>query len=311
MQQNISAAAISRIISHNTNVVKASTRNIWSRGFVSTGYGVEVQVTYQHTDRDVIRRNLDHIVEAINSREDRKYFAEKLSGESHGGAYVKVVIRDQTDPQQNEAERAGDVEKLAEEAPHAVTVEEVRAVLAGRWFEYTESPQLAGGGYFVERLEGPRAGTVRVSYKDHPHTSYELVIGGREAYAVDAVERYAESLVQAGYSAWIDYQDTDGWSVLVGPDGHFAHQDKPEDVKEALTALREAVEANDLSFMTRRASDHSIFVYFLVPFKDKLRRVEVSWSNGSYSSIGQFGGSRSEFYSTELAVRFIRSEIAE
>jgi hypothetical protein len=306
MRPNISAAAISRIISSNSNVKKASTRNIWSVGFIVTGYGPEVHVTYQDTDLGVVERNLDHIAELLNGREDRKYYAVKMQAENDH-LFLKVEIFIGQSPE----DEAADVEDMAAESEHAVTVAEVKAVLAGRWFEYTEAPQTAGAGYVVERLETPRAGLVRVSYKDHSHTSYALVTGGREAYALNAVERYTESFVQAGYSAWIDYEDTDGWSVLVGPAGHFAQQDKPEDVKEALTALREAVEADDLSFMTRKAGPTSIFVYFLVPFKDQLRRVEVSWSNGSYSSIGRFGGSRSEFHNTDLTVRFIRSEIAE
>ncbi len=305
MRPSISAAAISRIISANTNIAKASTRNIWSRGFVVTGYGPEVHVTFQDTDRGTAERNLDAIAELLNGREDRKYYAVKMQDENDS-IFVKVEIFTGQSADDNT-----DVEEMAAESEHAVTVAEVKRALSGRWFEYTEAPQLAGAGYVVERLETPRAGAVRVSYKDHPHTSYALVIGGRDAYAVDAVERYAASLTEAGYSTWIDYADTDGWSVLVGPAGHFAQQDSPEAVKGALTALREAVEAADLSFMTRRASDNSIFVYFLVPFKDKLRRVEVAWSNGSYSSIGRFGGFRSEFHNTELTVRFIRSEIGE
>jgi hypothetical protein len=302
MRPNISAAAISRIISANSNVAKASTRNIWSRGFVVTGFGPEVHVTFQDTDLGCAERNLDAIAELLNGRDDRKYYAVKMQDENDS-LFIKVEAFIGQSPE----DEAADTENMAAESEHAVTVAEVNQVLEGPCYPYSEG----AAGYVIERLETPRAGIVRVSYKDHAFTSYAMVTGGRETYALNAVEHYASRLTQAGYSAWIDYADTDGWSVLVGPAGHFAQQDKPEDITAALTALREAVEANDLGFMTRKAGDHSIFVYFLVPFRDKVRRVEIFWGNGSYSSIGSLGGSRSEFHNTELTVRFIRSEIVE
>lgn len=303
MRQNISAPAISRIISA-TSVKKAPTGNTWGRGFLVTGYGPEVHVHYQDTDPGVVDRNLNYIVETINGREDRKYFAHKTQDE-HRTSLVIVEIR-REDHGTDEAK-----EKMAAESEHAVTVAEIKKVIAPGRFEYTEAPQLAGAGYVIERAEHPRDGLVRVSYKDHPHTSYALVSGGREGYAHATVQSYAIALVNAGYSTWIEYAENDGWSVLVGPDGAFGVQDSPEEIREALNVLRTAVEGDDLAYMTRKAGPQSLFVYYLVPFKDKLRRLEVSWSGGRYTASGRFGGPRNDFYNLPHLVEHIGHELKD
>jgi hypothetical protein len=100
MTVKISASAISRIIS-GTNIKKAH-RTGWSTGFYVTGYDVRVEVTYQSTEPDHVERNLAAIVETINGRADRKYFAKigasLLGGE---GLVVVVVRRDDTNPEHN------------------------------------------------------------------------------------------------------------------------------------------------------------------------------------------------------------------
>lgn len=96
------------------------------------------------------------------------------------------------------------------------------------------------------------------------------------------------------------------------PQSLLSQEEEAEAAKEPLMALREAVEANDLAFMTRKAGPTSIFVYYLVPFKDKLRRLEVFYSGGCYASYGQFGGpGRHEFFNTRNLIGFIRDEIAD
>ncbi len=280
--KKISAGAISRIISGNTDVKKAPKEG-WGRGFTVTGYDVVVHVHYQDTDAAVVERNLDKIVETLNERP--KYLATKIFKD---GLYVEVVIRPEKEP---------------------VPLSEVKAVLntGRRFFEYDTR-----GAGFLAQSEGH---LVRVSYQDTPHTSYALVNGGRDAYSHQMVGLYAEALTKAGFSVQIDY--TDGIdSVLVGRPGEFSvpmsQEEEAEAAKAPLLALREAVEENDMAFMTRKAGPTSIFVYYLVPFKDKVRRMEVFWRNGSYGSYGRFGSpTRSEFHNTELAVRFIRSEIAD
>lgn len=297
MRQNISAPAISRIIS-GTSVRKAPTGNTWGKGFTVTGYGPEVHVHYQDTDTSVVDRNLDYIVETINDRQDRKYFARKTQNE-YGSSLVIVEAR-REDHGTEEAK-----EQQAAESPHAVTVAEVREVIQKGRYAY----DAMGAGYVVERAEGFSDRLVRVSYKDHPHTGYALVVGGREGYKQSAVDGYAKDLVSAGYAAWVEYEENDGWSVLVGPADAFVDQDRPEDIKEALTDLREAVEASDLSYMTRKAGDHSLFVYYLVPFKDKLRRVEVFWVGGVYKLAPRFGGPAREFYNIPFLVEEIGREV--
>jgi len=301
---NISAAAISRILSSTTSLRKAPTSNTWGVGYLVTGYGPEVHVHYQANDHETVQASLDRIASVINGRVDRKYHAAKVTGD-YGTVHVLVEARR---PEHDTPEAK---EQMAEESPHAVTIAEVKKVISVGRYEYTEAPKLAGAGYVVERAEFPRDGLVRVSYKDHPHTSYALVTGGREAYAVSAVESYATSLVQAGYSTWIEYEENDGWSVLVGAPGHFPSQDKPDEVKKALTELREAVEANDVAYMTRKAGDHSVFVYYLVPFKDKVRRCEVFYSGGVYKLSPRFGGPMREFYNIPFLVEEIGHELRD
>lgn len=304
MRPNISASAISRILS-STSLRKAPASNTWGKGFLVVGYGPVVRVYFQDTDEDTQRRSLDYIAEVINGRVDRKYVAAKTQDPETKSHYVQVQARTKEDDAPEAKER------MAEASPHAVTIAEVKKAIAIGRYEYTEAPQLAGAGYVVERAEFPRDNLVRVSYKDHPHTSYALVTGGREAYAVSTVERYATDLVQAGYSTWIEYQENDGWSVLVGAPGHFPNQDSPDEVKKALAELREAVEADDLAYMTRKGGDHSLFVYYLVPFKEKVRRLEVFWTNGRYTASGRFGGPMNDFYNLPHLIEHIGHELKD
>jgi len=141
------------------------------------------------------------------------------------------------------------------------------------------------------------------------------VEGGRDKYSHDAVNGYAKDLVEAGYSVQIGFEDGEDY-VLVGTAGEFqaglSQEEESEAAQEPLRALREAIEAKALSYMTRKAGPTSIFVYYLVPFKDKLRRLEVFHSGGCYASYGRFGGpARHEFFSLDGLVRFIHSEIAD
>lgn len=292
----IHAPAISRMLNH-AGIRKAPTENTWGQGFVVVGYGVEVEVTYQDTDQAQVRRNLDAIRETINA--NPKYLAITSKDSTGELNVVKVVIR----PDEDKIEAV--TEKLAEESPNAVTKAEIADCLKG-CFRFTGN----ASGYEITREPAPDDRMVRVTYRDTPHTSYSEGTGGRDKYSHDRVQHYFRLISEAGYAAMIDYDEvTNTDSVLVGVRGEFGVQDSPEEIEEALNALRKAVEADDIAYMTRKAGDHSIFVYFLVPFRDKLRRCEVFWTGGVYKLCPRFGGPMREYYNREFLVEEIGREL--
>lgn len=305
--KKISAAAISRIISSITDEqgekIRKAPKSGWGKGFYVVGYDVAVTVYYQDTDQAVVEEKLNQIVETLNGRADKKYFAKIESLDStdyRGSLVVKVVVRDE-----NNSEHVA--EPKAEETPEAVTVQEVRRALLGPCYEYTSS----ASGFVAERCEENPL-LVRVFYRDHPHTRYTLVEGGRDAHMHASVEHYADLLANAGFSVCVDYDPERGDSVLVGPAGHFQGEEDPEAIKEALLALREKIEDAELAFMTRKAGPNSLFIYYLVPFKDKVRRLEVSYGHGQYRSVGRFGNSRmATLKGADEVVEFARAELAD
>lgn len=302
----ISAAAISRILK-NAGIKKAHSTG-WSIGFSVIGYGPVVEVGFQTTDDAYMRQQLADIVKVVNGHKSGRYFA--VTTKDHlGSEHVRVVARDE-----NEAEEAETVKEVSEESGHAVTTDEVNAVLTRRFFPYMDLPQSKTSGYVLSRAEGSDSHLVRVVFKDHPHTTYSPETGGPEVYAQTVTERYSEALTRAGYSAVIGLHEGE-WSLLVGRSGEFLVQSVEEEAEAAegpLLALRKAVEDKALSYMTRQAGHHSLFVYYLVPFKDKVRRVEVFWSGGVYKSRGQFGqGIWFRHATVEAMVEFIHGELAE
>jgi hypothetical protein len=177
-----------------------------------------------------------------------------------------------------------------------------------RYYPFEES----GSGFVVERAAAPNDHLVRVTYRDSSHTTNAPETGGRDAYSHAIVTRYAELLMEAGYSVCMDFQGNED-SVLVGHPGEFgkSQQDTAKDAKEALAELREAVEDDDLAYMTRKAGPTSIFVYYLVPFKDKVRRLEVFWSEGVYQATRRLGGPKDEFFNMAHLLEHIRHELAD
>lgn len=289
----ISAPAVSRLISAHTNVRKASSTG-WSVGFYVTGYGAMVEVGYQDTNPVAVEVALKDVCDAVNNHPARKYEA-KIEGQ-----LVRVTARAET-----EEER---MEKLAEESPFGVTLAEVRKVLAPGRFEYSAN----GAGYEVTREAAPNDRLVRVTFRDHSHTNYAPETGGRGAYSRNAVKSYARSLIQAGYSVQIGFEDGEDF-VLVGQAGEFSKtpEQEAEEARGPLMALREVVEADSPFYTTRKAGNCSILVYSVLPGR-ALRGVEVFWQDGSYGSYvsyGRFGEARSEFHNVDLALRFIRSEL--
>lgn len=292
MATNVHTPSISRILS-NAGVRKVASTTSYSTGFECIGLGPVVQIHYTPRQIDDQAAELERIAKILNERP--KYTAKVIDG------IVEVRLADEKTDEQIKEER---MEKAAEESPYGVTKAEVNKVLAGPCYAYTEQ----AAGYVIERETGGNDRLVRVYYRDHAYTSYAMVVGGREAYFRDAVKMYADKLRAAGFSVKVE-GDYD--YVLVGQPGEFVSEDDPTEVKESLSELREAVEAADLAFLTRKAGPASLFVYYLVPFKDKVRRLEVFRRNGSYAAYGRFGGSRSEFHSVDLTLRFIRSELVD
>jgi hypothetical protein len=202
----ISAAAISRILK-GEGIRKAPT-STYGRGFLVTGYDVEVHVHYQDTNSFRQHQEMDRIVKLLEGRTDLKYKAIKMNG-AYNTWYVKVTCRTAEEIREIRLEQA------AEESPFAVTKREVRVVLhqGGDLYGYSKWDS----GFYVERVDTPAmARLVRVLYRDHPHTTYAPETGGREAYRASRIERYADKLRKAGYSVLVD-----GVCVLVGQPGEF------------------------------------------------------------------------------------------
>lgn len=299
MNNTISAPAISRIISSNTSIKRARNTG-WSTGFYVVGLGVRVEVGYQDTDTVAVENNLAYIADTINGRADKKYAAE-IEQTENGSPMVVVTLRSEDEIKEER------MEKAAEESPYAVTKREVNVVLANGCYPYTDEPQNRGAGYVIERAEHPNTRLVRVTYRDHPHTGYALVEGGRDAYFRDSIQMYVDKLRKAGYSVKVegDYE-----SVLVGISGEFPDEADPDDTKAVLAELREAVEAEDVAYMTRKASPTSLFVYYLVPFKDKVRRLEVSWTGYCWTATRRLGGPADTYFNIPVLLDHIRHELA-
>lgn len=297
METNISAAAISRIV-NTTGIRKARKGNDWSRGFEVFGLKNAVEVAYTAGSGEDKTAVLRQIAEAVNSHPSGKYTAEVVSSGSFiVSEGVRVVLKTPEDM----------VEAMAAQAPYGVTKREVRAALIGPFYEFGET----GSGFVLERVESPNNRLIRVTYRDHAHTTYHEGTGGKERYTNTITNSYAERLRKQGFSTKIDFNEGE-ICVLVGQAGEFglSQREEADLAKTALMELREAVEADDLAYMTRKGGPASIFVYFLVPFKDKLRRCEVFYSGGSYASHGRFGSAtRSEFHNLDLVLRFLRTEI--
>lgn len=278
----ISAAAIARILS-NAGIQKAQKTG-WSTGFDVVGYGVVVEVIYQTSSPEDEAAALKQIVETLNGRKDQKYFAVTETG-LHG-TRVRVVGR--TPEVVAEAE--------AQEQEQGSLVKDVRHALTGPFYAFIEG---SASGFTVKACED---GGVEVFFQDLPHTTYGDGLD-KESCAAMSAKGYADRLDKSGFAV-----------VLLGDRVRVGRQ-APETfktAKEALSALRAGVEAKELSFMTRKGdSESSLFVYYLIPFKDKLRRMEVSWADGAFYSSGRFGGETVKMGSVDEVVTMACNELAD
>lgn len=306
-EQSVSPAAISRILAgrgFKKVIVKAGC---WSAGFKAVACGTSVRVFYtansghEHEARQ-------EIVKLINERPGEKYWAtlETMIG---GIEVVMIHPYDKDDPRQKETpevetepQQEPPVEEEASPAPVALV--EIREVLSPVCREFMDVSGVRQAGWVVEN-DSHNDGLVRVSYRDHPDTKYyEKISGNRERHATLRVEDYANLLMEAGYDVIYD----GGWDCLVDPS---KRRDKGQ-TKEAFDALRDAVEDAALSFMTRKGGPKSLFIYYLVPFKDKVRRLEVFWRDDAYHSASLQPHGKPKMISTsdvQKVVDFCREQL--
>jgi hypothetical protein len=80
---------------------------------------------------------------------------------------------------------------------------------------------------------------------------------------------------------------------------------------QALFAAREAIEADDLSFSTRKAGPWSIFVLALEPFKNRARRAEVSYSEASGYRVAFFGRYNEHTHDLRVVVQQLHDEMID
>jgi len=138
---------------------------------------------------------------------------------------------------------------------------------------------------------------------------YYAPTDGQEAQMHHVLDRYARYLMEYGYEVTLEPEHP--WTFVVklpaAPMGPEVADDgdDPQKVREALLALREAVEDDSLLYTTRRAGPWSIFV-----MRDG-RRLEVAYGNGEYRSQGYMGRGRTFRFSTadKSLLNFIRSEL--
>jgi hypothetical protein len=300
--KKISAPVISRIL-NNAGLKRALTgTNSWSRGFAVTDFGRYVKVAYTAVNTEQAVEILGEIAEIINNRADKKYFAT-LVRETYGFE-VQVVAHDETDPEQNEARRAIELEKLAALHPAAPEIKDVRKALLG--YGGSEFVPNQVSGFHIERKSDDTR-LVRVTWRETSFTSYgkNNTPEEKESIIHDTLENFGHRLVKAGFDVQVDYDDD--WCLIVGMPGEFTpvEEETPEEVREALLKLREAVEDDDSLYSTRRAGDYSVFV------RRGIQRLEVFYGQGEYRSKGFLGrGETVRFTKLDAKLlNFIRDEL--
>lgn len=265
----VTASAISGILV-KAGFKRANRRGTsWSSGFETQQNASSVSVCYSSTDtEDEAIERIRKIAEVINSRSGKKYFAKP---DDEKPAYICMVVAyDETDPRQNEERKAEAQEKLAADHPAAPVIADVKKAL--RTYSQYDA-DFYGFGYRVERLEEDTR-LVRIRLVEAPGTTYEV---DRDAQIAQTLANYARVVRKAGFEFQVRDEEM---SVIVATAGEW---DNAQQVREALLALREGVEADSPSASTRRAGDHSVFV---MAFGN---RVEVFYSGGEYKTKGRFG----------------------
>lgn len=209
----VTASAISAIL--NRAGLRKANKKGWSVGFYVTQSGSSVTVWYQ--DRASTRPTLERIVEIINSREDRKYFASITVVDHSTTLIVDVAAYDETNPQQNEERKAIAQEKLAADHPAAPSIADVKKAL--RTYSQYDVDFHSGSGYKVERLEEDSR-LVRVRFVETSYTAYgkKDTAEERDAIIAQTLANYARVVHQAGFEFQVR---DDEMSVIVAMPGEW------------------------------------------------------------------------------------------
>jgi hypothetical protein len=81
--------------------------------------------------------------------------------------------------------------------------------------------------------------------------------------------------------------------------------------QRALANAREAIEAADLSFSTRKATPRSIFVLALVPFKNRAKRAEVFYDEETGYRVSYLNNAAKRTYDLTVVVEQLRAELID
>lgn len=264
--------------------------------FCSSGYKVE----RLEEDTRLVRIRLVETPYTTYEGDRDTHIAKTLAN------YARVVFEDGFEFQVREDEMSVIV-AMPGEWDNALAVETVDTVLRAH---HTPCSQEGGTTGYIVSSNRSADGALRVQH--YPFTDDD----DKVAYAT--VARYAKTLAKAGYTA-VEAPDDD-WALLVTvappakpqepeelPTGV---EETPEEVRQALLKLREAVEW-DLAHTTRRAGDHSIFILSNPYGGGEVRRLEVFYSDGEYRTKGYLGrGDWFRFPEAGKDLRdFIRNEL--
>jgi hypothetical protein len=184
----------------------------------------------------------------------------------------------------------------AGEWDNALTEETVSTVMRS-----AHTPWTKDSGGFTVCVYGKDGGAVRVQH--YPFRTDDE----KTAYAT--VKRYGQTLERAGYETVLD--PSDDWAYLVTvaappqPQEPAQAPESAQQVREAILALRELVEADEPMYSTRSGGPDSVYIFAVN------LNVLVSYSDGEYKTRGRNGRHelrRFPAVNSEL-LDFIRAEL--
>jgi hypothetical protein len=235
----VTAAAISGILKR-AGYKRANARGTsWSSGFTVQDFGSCVRINYSTVNRDQTLQWYTEIVELLNIREDKKYWASLYNTEHL--AYVEVYAYDETDPAQNEARKAEAQEKLAADHPAAPAIADVKKALRN-YSQY--DADVYSTGYKVERLEEDTR-LVRVRLVESSCATYEV---SRDVQIAQTLANYARVLVAAGFEIKVLAEEM---SVIVAMAGEWTNTLSVETVETVLGSIYTVYSGKTGGFVVR------------------------------------------------------------
>jgi hypothetical protein len=278
-------------------------------GFETIQIAHVTQVWYTPARTEVMSDVLDQMDEVLK---EKGYTVRKTTSETSGSLMLEVTKGEDT---------------LATEEPVKVTVREVRQVLLQTCYEVTTGTS----GFNVQTFWSDKS-LIRVSFELKPWTTFEDGPGAERKHIECTLAMYEINLNAAGY-ATERLRDSEGGlvdAILVGPPGtefytdgqrstwavikeEREHMQQQTQEAQTLTLVREAIENDDLAYSTRKAGPWSIFVLYLVPFKNKVRRAEVSFDFelGGYVVIGRLGFRYDRTFDLQKVLEHLRDELKD